>query len=393
MTASKTWNPNDDWGATLALAVAEYSEDVDFQILPEGFRVGLSEFPEGLFFGYGYPQERRFSGSGKLHYRGFEAHRLMLELSASRIEADDFFLRANFDQTTFAPLGDKQRFTGDGNFLEEGAPERTILSAVVQDEISIGSWLTVTLGGRFDDYSDIGANFSPRVAAVARAAGHHSFKAQYAEAFRPPSFLELFSRGLLFTGDSDLEPETVRTFELAHIYNTGPTVLRTTLFHSDLKNSIGRGTGGFVNGQQQRLRGVEFDGARKLGRFFSTEGAVSFVDTDDDETGAGFPDVASWTANLSLRATPWPNHSYAVEYRYLGKRERRTDDDRGDLRDEHVIDLSARVDRLFRTGFGLRLGIRNVFGADVLAPAPGGTYSGDYPRPGREFWGSLRYEF
>jgi outer membrane receptor for ferrienterochelin and colicin len=51
------------------------------------------------------------------------------------------------------------------------------------------------------------------------------------------------------------------------------------------------------------------------------------------------------------------------------------------------------LSRIFGSGAEVRLGIRNIFDQDIVAPAAAGTYPDDYQRPGREFWGGIGHDF
>ena len=56
--------------------------------------------------------------------------------------------------------------------------DRRILSAVVQDEFRIDDQVTLTGSLRLNDYSDLGANLSPRLAAAWRLNAAHILKFQ-----------------------------------------------------------------------------------------------------------------------------------------------------------------------------------------------------------------------
>ncbi|HEY9052650.1 MAG TPA: TonB-dependent receptor, partial [Gammaproteobacteria bacterium] len=68
---------------------------------------------------------------------------------------------------------------------------RRIISTTLQDEYLIRNDLTITLGLRHDEYNDIDSEISPRIAAVWRKDQNNIYKAQYARAFRPPTFYEM----------------------------------------------------------------------------------------------------------------------------------------------------------------------------------------------------------
>lgn len=89
---------------------------------------------------------------------------------------------------------------------------RRIRSTTFQEEWRPGNALTVTLGLRHDDYNDIEAELSPRLASVWRMDQHNILKAQYARAFRPPTFYEMAA------AITEVDGSTINTFELGYIY-------------------------------------------------------------------------------------------------------------------------------------------------------------------------------
>src|SRR5262249_5148851 len=94
-------------------------------------------------------------------------------------------------------------------------------------------WLWVTVGLRFDWFSDFGTTWNPRVALVARPHSKISFKLLYGRAFRAPSFRDLYDQtgisetasGLRIAGNPALRPETTNTVETG--FETTPWHLLT----------------------------------------------------------------------------------------------------------------------------------------------------------------------
>ncbi len=117
--------------------------------------------------------------------------------------------------------------------------ERTIASAYVQHQWEFTDDWQLTSGIRFDDYNDFGQTFNPRMALVWSYAKRSSLKFLYATAFRAPNFLELYDRNNpVDFGNPNLNPEKVRTSEVAWISQNGQWHYELNLFHNQYDDLI-----------------------------------------------------------------------------------------------------------------------------------------------------------
>src|ERR1051325_6891738 len=185
--------------------------------------------------------------------------------------------------------------------------KRDILGVTLQDRIDLGKALALTLGARYDSYSDFAGRVTPRVALVWRASDRHILKAQYTEGFRPPTFFELYT---------PVPPgrvaryafEVNATTELNYVFRAANSVGRATLFRSVISNMIR--PGGFLTDPNARAEGVELEWSEQVAPPLKFDANVSYVDTvDPRQPGPGFPErsnpIASpWLANLSLFYRP-----------------------------------------------------------------------------------------
>lgn len=117
-------------------------------------------------------------------------------------------VRRNFrqDQRTFA----------EGEVFLDSDESSTVWALFAQDEWRIRDNLRLSLGVRHDDYSTFGGSTSPRLALVWNPAEKTALKALYGTAFRAPNAYELYYHDGPFTqkAPGDLDPETIRTYEL-----------------------------------------------------------------------------------------------------------------------------------------------------------------------------------
>jgi outer membrane receptor for ferrienterochelin and colicins len=364
----------------------------DVELSPPGF---FGIYPDGQEASTHYEEEKGYAGV-EFVFSGLDRQTWLAGVEYSSVNNFNSYSEQNFDTenlipgTPFpAPLPVRRRFN---TILDEGQTRR-IGSLYVQDLIDFTERFALTAGARIDNYSDAGDAFTPRLAGVYRINGRNIVKAQYAEAFRPPTFVELYSTADAARGDRELEPETVRTAELSYIHKTPSTVLRATLFQSDFKDLIVSENRQFLNAGGARARGVDLELERQFTRRFKLTANLSYADTEDDETGRPLEGSADYIASIDLVYQPTLDWSIDVLYRYVDDRHRAPSDPRKDLEGYATTGVTVSRFDLAREGLTVRFGVHNLFDEEVTNPAPANTYAGDYPRPGRTWFMHVSVDF
>ncbi|NTW51870.1 MAG: TonB-dependent receptor [Chlorobiaceae bacterium] len=173
------------------------------------------------------------------------------------------------------------------------------LGLFAQDEFHVSEPLSFIAGVRFDDHSDFGSEFSPKIASVLRIDEHLKLRATYGEGFRAPSLYELYtgsvqSRKSIILANPDLAAETSRSFELGADLVSGVFESGITGFRTEVKNMISQAlvdatttpaTYRFENVLEAVTRGIEFRGSLKLQHGWTLSDQVSFLDTKNETTG------------------------------------------------------------------------------------------------------------
>jgi len=119
-------------------------------------------------------------------------------------------VEANVNQKAHFSARDEE----SGVLSEYDAPF-TILSVFAQNELAISSAVSMTLGARLDDYSDLGTSVSPRAALLVHPTRNTTLKLLYGEAFRAPSRWEAYYEEEDYAKrNPDLSPERIRTTEI-----------------------------------------------------------------------------------------------------------------------------------------------------------------------------------
>ncbi|MDH3426832.1 MAG: TonB-dependent receptor [Gemmatimonadota bacterium] len=184
----------------------------------------------------------------------------------------------------------------------------TILSAWAQDEWSVTQDLSLHAGARLDHYSTVGSALTPRAAVVYRLADDGTFKVLYGEAFRAPTPFELFvgQPGLVLS-NPDLEPERIRTLELAYERRLTDGLFGAISFYDiRMTNLIDRlfdplsGLPKFFNQSSAEGRGFEVELKAQPGeRFGGTMSAAYQLVSESNDMG--LPN----SPRFSLRVTGW----------------------------------------------------------------------------------------
>lgn len=270
--------------------------------------------------------------------------------------------------------------------------ERRSLSLTLQDQWDATPSLTLIAGARIDRFDDVGTHAAPRVAAVWRLGEHHILKSQVAEAYRAPTFFELYATGEQAPG---LEVEDARSTELSYVAHYPRRVARVTIFHCTVDGVTvfpeppERLT--FKNGVDLSTRGFELEWEQELGEAWKIATNVSYADPDDPRVHRTVLASSRWLGNLTLQAAPWTHWSFALRWRHVGERGDGAPDGADGF---DTVDLTAHARRLWR-GLDARAGVQDVLDDDVTyvitPPRPYTPIVREYP--GRTWWAQLSFSF
>lgn len=192
---------------------------------------------------------------------------------------------ANYGPEDASNLGSVQ-VVGDQLLNHDG---RQVASAYLEDHLNLTQDWSATVGGRFDDYEEIGGSFNQRAALIWQVTGQHILKAQYGTAFRAPTRFEMAgSSDNSLQGNPQLEPERVETSELAWIVAGDQLHSGLTLFHNQIRDPIARAA--LPNGQQisfndqpASFTGLEWEWRWQVAEGWSAFGAWTWVPGQDED--------------------------------------------------------------------------------------------------------------
>ncbi|MBI4665786.1 MAG: TonB-dependent receptor [Nitrospinae bacterium] len=376
---------------------AGYGENTEFNdtllIMPPGGGF----YPDGWYYSMFF-QESKTSGGVDALWRGINGHEILLGLSVSRIRVLDTWVESNVDLETFTQTDSMVRYQGGSFWINENKT-RSAKSVMLQDQAQVGEKLILTIGGRYDDYDDAGNSFNPRLSAVWSIDDTHILKAQYATAYRPATFSELFNA---LDPATIINPERIETYELGYVYTEEDVVARLTLFYSDIKDLIRNNGYGFENFQGARSYGAEAEFEAKPGQYMKVFGNVSLAHSIDKDTDRELADSTPVISKLGMTLMPAKSVTLSALWRYVGDRARPAGDTRGELPGYNTLDFTGSFFNVGMKGLSLRVGVKNTLDNSIKDPStiaylPDGSfvplYRDDLSIAGRQFWAQASYNF
>ena len=255
---------------------------------------------------------------------------------------------------------------------------------------------------RYDHYTDFGDTTNPRAALVWSARHNLTIKALYGEAFRAPSFAETGEQANpALLGNSKLEPETLKSYELAFNYKPSyDLTLDLNLFQyywKDIIQFIPDSSGTTRTAQnrgEQRGQGFELEATWRVNDYLSALSNYSWQKSEDmqnDTDAANAPEQQLYIRTNASLPNGW---HLTLQANRVMNRNRAFDDVRKDIDDYTTVDFTLRKSFL-RDQLELSLISKNIFNDDAREPSPNGqpmpSIINDLPLDRRRIYGEIRY--
>ena len=284
-----------------------------------------------------------------------------------------------------------------------GHPDRKNLFAFVQDEWSFARDWQLTVGARYDHFSDFGDTVNPRVALVWDANYDLTAKLLYGSAYRAPSLAEMFNKNNPIHGNPDLKPETMNTMELAFDYRPRDDLrLGWNLFYywwKDIIRYVPTGNSGESearNTGQQTGYGSELEAEWKTSDTLKWVGNYSWQQSTDDTFGHSAGDSPRHQVYLRADWEFLPEWHFTPQIKWIVGRDRVFGDHRPSIDDYALTDLTLRRQHL-ADHWEVAFSVRNLFDVDAREPSlagnPSASIPNDLPLAGRSFFGEIRFTF
>jgi outer membrane cobalamin receptor len=255
-----------DWGMHAALRFQDYSYSSEngFYEQAPGYFDGTNTYIDGQI-NHQNSSERRLGLELFFDYQGFDDHNLKLGLGQQWHDLYETEQTVNFgtDRNGVA-IAANTGFYSLTDSPSVFAPEETreVSWLLAQDIWAISDKLELTAGLRYDHYSDFGNTVNPRLALVWKTTDKLTAKLLYGEAFKPPSFLQLYSNTSFSTGNTSLQSEESETWDLVLSYRPVSNLqLDAGVFYLNIDDLIvrNRSTTQYENAATQTINGIELE--------------------------------------------------------------------------------------------------------------------------------------
>ncbi|MGM0440952.1 MAG: TonB-dependent receptor plug domain-containing protein [Elusimicrobiota bacterium] len=162
--------------------------------------------------------------------------------------------------------------------------------------------VAITLGVRDDVHEVYGSFFSPRGSVVIQPADKLNFKLMYGEAFRAPSFREMYTETEDFTeANKDLDREEIKTSEVEVDYSfTENLTVKGNYYQNRIKNLIIQEDDKWINSSDKSIiNGVEGRVNYSLNKL-DLQANYSYIDARYEEDDEKFDYIPSNMANAII---------------------------------------------------------------------------------------------
>ncbi|RDH84559.1 MAG: hypothetical protein DIZ80_03570 [endosymbiont of Galathealinum brachiosum] len=277
----------------------------------------------------------------------------------------------------------------------QASSSRDIIGLYTQLQHQLFDQAQLTLGLRYDDFSDIDSHLSPRISIVQNLNQNHTLKLLYGEAFRAPSESELnLQNNARLLGNPNLNAESVTSTELVWVAQWPQTGLALSIFENHFEDSIvqtniGNGQLQYENVDQDGTEGFEFEFSHEFNPHWLLRGTYTNFNELPDLSFHESSQLASFMIN-------YQNQKLNINLitTYSGKREMATggSDDNLITLDDYW-QLFAKINYNFTPEWKFYIQAKNLLDEDYLTPAANAVLTEGVANRGREILTGLVWEF
>jgi iron complex outermembrane receptor protein len=278
---------------------------------------------------------------------------------------------------------------------------RHIVAVYMQDEWQVFERAHLTAGVRYDHYSDFGDTVNPRVGFVWNFLDSADFKLLYGQAFRAPSFQELYNiNNPVVVGNPNLKPEKISTYEAALTYRlAGWLAADLNYFYSNIidliNRDMSRAPAVWDNIGKANVQGIETALRGSYGGKFTWRLSYVYQDPRDGITKDPLPYVPNHRINCSLNYAPLKYVNLHTDLLWTGPRPRAAGETRAEMPSYFTADLAVTF-RNFIKNFEVQAAIHNLFDRKYYDPDTSALQNkvyGDFPREGISATITATYKF
>jgi len=399
----------DDWELLVHANYLYTSVDSELHIFPDGSKlpigfdgnitfvqseiVGAPIFTEGLLANITIENQVVAFETGAI-YKGFKDHLLRIN-SGFRYEQVSAKESRNFGESVIdgsegTVNGDLTNVSGT-EFVFMPDSHRSIWSVSLQDEWQIAKDWQLTVGVRFDDYSDFGSTVNPRAALLWEINQKLTAKLLYGQAFRAPTFLEQKQQNsAFFNGNPGLEPETIESIELAFDYRpTSNLRLASNFYYYQIEDLIAERTLANAvpiidNTDGQIGYGTELEWDWQFHEKWNLKGNYAWQYSRKKDTNRRVAGVPEHQVYVAASWKFLPQWQVQTQLNWIGHRLNPVASTTNKLKDYQTVDATLNSKRFFGH-IDFSASVRNIFnshGKELAIDA----YQDNFPIASRSFY-------
>lgn len=268
--------------------------------------------------------------------------------------------------------------------------------ALLQDAWVLTNDLELTLGIRYDDYSDFGSSVNPRAALVWQASHNLTAKILYGSAFRAPSFNEMFLiNNPSALGNPDVQPEEIDTWEVALEYKPSFDVrLAVNIYQyeaTDLIDKVPSPEGlKTANVRDQNGYGLESEVEWKVQEGLLLYANYSWQHSENKLTGMQVENAPEQLFYLDIAYHFNNDWQLGTQLWWVGDRTRSAVDARDSI-DNYTM-TNMKLTWQFISSTKVTATVKNLMDEAAAEPSNGRIVN-DYQREGRSLWIAMEYNF
>lgn len=355
------------WGmnAELRFYHLDYTSGEGFFERPAGYVDATGMYPDGQINRM-RSAERGFGFEASGLYSGIRGHAIRIGAGYSLKDLYRVEQIVNFGigpDGASLPAGGPLVDVSDTPYAFAPEKVRRIRHLFLQDIWTLSPYWELTAGARYDHYSDFGGSLNPRIALVWQSSDRLTTKLMYGQAFRAPSYLELYAQTAANSPNPDLTPERSRTWDLSlHYAATKDLRLVLDLYQFRQTNLIAiDASNQFQNAGDRTSNGVELEAQWQATDNLRLAGNVTHSSEDDTAfRSASLPESKAYLrADWKFR----PGWHWNVQANWIGERDLPPGDPRAPLKAYTLLDTTLRFAP--RSDWQFAASIRNLLNTDA----------------------------
>ena len=369
----------------LSLGYIELNRDLQNKVIPDGGTMGPppTVLPNGRYFLVDIHEET-FYERIELQIDSIDSHHINLGVYAYQAEMARREGRSSINaMQTFLPAVELLKDT-----------PRNMYSLYADDLMDLTEQTSIQVGVKYDHYSDVESQASPRIALVHRYDNENIYKFMYTRSYREPSWREQYLiTPAFFSSTIDVKPELVDAYELGYIRKLGmKSHVKLNAYYLSNKDQIHaqNTTNTFQNSGGNDLYGFEIEYKNIFKNRDQIYFNYSYVDGENvaNELANSAKNIAKayYIHNISDVIT------ISTIAKFVDEKDRVETDVRDHVDGYAVFDLSVNY-QYQPVDADINLSIKNLFDETYYLPSPENTYPGDFEQEGRFILLSFKKRF